>query len=56
VDGHEVLSKSSIAVMNGDEPPFQPIEDLSDQAQQGTFFMFLHPTTQFLLHRTACGG
>ena len=45
--GMQVLSKSSIAVMNGDEPPFQPIEGLSDQAKQGTFFMFLHPTTQF---------
>ena len=44
--GMQVLSKSSIAVMNG-EPPFKPIPDLSEQAKKGTFFMFLHPTTQF---------
>jgi choline monooxygenase len=44
--GMQVLSKSSIAVMQG-EPPFKPIAGLSEQAQQGTFFMFLHPTTQF---------
>jgi choline monooxygenase len=45
--GMQVLSKSSIAVMNGAKPPFQPIDGLSEQAQQGTYFMFLHPTTQF---------
>jgi choline monooxygenase len=44
--GMQVLSKSSIAVMHG-EPPFKPIASLSDQAKEGTFFTFLHPTTQF---------
>ncbi len=44
--GMQVLSKSSIAVMHG-KPPFKPIDGLSDQAKEGTFFMFLHPTTQF---------
>lgn len=44
--GMQVLSDKSIAVMHG-EPPFKPIEGLSDQAKKGTFFMFLHPTTQF---------
>ena len=44
--GMQVLSDKSIAVLNGD-PPFKPIADLSEQARKGTFFMFLHPTTQF---------
>jgi phenylpropionate dioxygenase-like ring-hydroxylating dioxygenase large terminal subunit len=44
--GMQVLSKSSIAVLHG-EPPFKPIASLSDQAKEGTFFTFLHPTTQF---------
>jgi choline monooxygenase len=45
--GTQVLSKSSIAVVNGAKPPFQPIYGLSEQAQQGAYFMFLHQTTQF---------
>ena len=44
--GMQVLSDKSIAVLTG-EPPFKPIEGLSAQARKGTFFMFLHPTTQF---------
>jgi choline monooxygenase len=44
--GMQVLSDKSIAVLHG-EPSFKPIGGLSDQARKGTFFMFLHPTTQF---------
>jgi choline monooxygenase len=42
----QVQSSRSIAVL-GQEPPFPPIEGLSDQARQGTFFTLIEPTTQF---------
>ena len=42
----QVQSSRSIAVL-GEEPPFPPIQDLSEQAQKGTFFTLIEPTTQF---------
>ncbi len=42
----QVQSSRSIAVL-GEEPPFPPIQGLSDQASQGTFFTLIEPTTQF---------
>lgn len=44
--GMQVLSAESIAALDG--PATLPyIEGLTDQTRQGTFFLFLHPTTQF---------
>jgi choline monooxygenase len=42
----QVLSDQSIAVMDGD-PPFPPIEGLSEQSRKGTYFTLIQPTTQF---------
>jgi phenylpropionate dioxygenase-like ring-hydroxylating dioxygenase large terminal subunit len=42
----QVLSDQSIAVLGG-EPPFPPIEGLSEQSRKGTYFTLIHPTTQF---------
>ncbi len=42
----QVLSSRSIAVL-GEEPPFPPIEGLSEQSRQGTYFTLIQPTTQF---------
>ena len=44
--GMQVLSTGSIAVLGG-QPALPQIEGLSAQARQGTFFVLLHPTTQF---------
>ncbi len=42
----QVQSSRSIAVL-GEEPPFPPIEGLSEQARKGTYFTLIEPTTQF---------
>jgi phenylpropionate dioxygenase-like ring-hydroxylating dioxygenase large terminal subunit len=44
--GLQVLSAGSIAALDG-RAALPHIEGLSEQARQGTFFVFLHPTTQF---------
>jgi hypothetical protein len=44
--GMQVLSESSVAVVGG-KPTLPQIEGLSPLAREGTFFVFLHPTTQF---------
>ena len=44
--GLQVLSTGSIAVLDG-KPALPQIAGLSAQARKGTFFVFLHPTTQF---------
>ncbi|HSU04734.1 MAG TPA: aromatic ring-hydroxylating dioxygenase subunit alpha [Acetobacteraceae bacterium] len=41
----QVLSDTSIAVL-ADQPPFPPIEGLSTEAQRGTYFTMMLPTTQ----------
>jgi choline monooxygenase len=43
----QVLSRRSIGTMNADTPPLPPIENLDDDAQQGTYFTVIHPTVQF---------
>lgn len=42
----QVQSTRSIGVL-GQEPPFPPIANLSDQAAKGAFFTVIEPTTQF---------
>jgi phenylpropionate dioxygenase-like ring-hydroxylating dioxygenase large terminal subunit len=42
----QVLSTQSIAVL-GEPPPFPPIDGLSEQSRQGTYFTLIQPTTQF---------
>ncbi len=44
--GLQVLSAGSIAALDG-RAALPPIGGLSAQARQGTFFVLLHPTTQF---------
>jgi choline monooxygenase len=44
--GMQVLSQVSIAALDG-KVALPQIDRLSAQARQGTFFVFLHPTTQF---------
>ena len=43
----QVQANRSIAVL-GQEPPFPPIEGLSEQARKGTFFTVIEPTVQFV--------
>ncbi|HLI10966.1 MAG TPA: aromatic ring-hydroxylating dioxygenase subunit alpha [Alphaproteobacteria bacterium] len=42
----QVLSGTSVAVL-GRAPPFPPIDGLSEEAKQGTYFTMVLPTTQF---------
>jgi choline monooxygenase len=44
--GMQVLSEGSIAALGG-QAVLPQIAGLSEQARKGTFFVFLHPTTQF---------
>lgn len=42
----QVLSERSVATLDKDaEPPFPPIEGLSDQARKGTFFSLIDPVS-----------
>ncbi|HKF71717.1 MAG TPA: aromatic ring-hydroxylating dioxygenase subunit alpha [Stellaceae bacterium] len=43
----QVLDDRSIAVLGETPPPFPPIEGLSAEAQRGTYFSLILPTTQF---------
>jgi choline monooxygenase len=43
----QVLDDRSIAVLGDVAPPFQPIEGLSAEAERGTYFSLILPTTQF---------
>jgi choline monooxygenase len=43
----QVISGRSIATLPGTQPPFPVIEDLDDDARQGTYFTVLHPALQF---------
>ncbi len=42
----QVLSRTSVAVLT-ETPPFPPIEGLSEEAQEGTYFTMILPGTQF---------
>lgn len=43
----QVLSRTSVAVLS-DKPPLPPIEGLSEEAQLGTYFTMVMPTTQLI--------
>jgi choline monooxygenase len=43
----QVLSDTSVAVVQSEAPPFPPIDGLSAEAKRGTYFTMILPTTQF---------
>ena len=43
----QVLDERSVAVLGAAPPPFPPLADLSEEAQRGTYFSMILPTTQF---------
>jgi len=43
----QVLDERSVAVLGAAPPPFPPLAGLSEEAQRGTYFSMILPTTQF---------